>query len=72
MLSISSYIDFINSDDAILLGNRDYWQILDQDLEELNIYVFKDTTKKEIKLYKKLIKFCKKHFDDYKLDMNIF
>ena len=69
------YIDFINSDDQILLGNRDYWQVLDEELEELNISVFKDTTKKElkqIKLYKKLIKFCKKHFSDYKPDINVF
>ncbi len=67
------YIDYINSDDAILLGNRDCWQVLDEELEELNIYIFKDTTKKEkeqikknSKLYLKLINFCIKHFNDYK------
>lgn len=71
------YIDYINSDDVILLGNRDYWQVLDEELEELNIYVFKDTTKKEkeqikknSKLYLKLINFCIKHFDDYRPDVN--
>ncbi len=65
-----------NSDNQILgLSNRDYWQILTEDLEELDIYVFENTTKKEIKqinknvkLMNKLIKFCQKHFEDYKPD----
>ena len=30
------------------LSNRDYWQVLDEELEELNIYIFKNTTKKQI------------------------
>ena len=51
------YIDFINSDDEILLGNRDYWEILDEEWEEVN---------KKLKI--KLINFCIKHFDDYKPD----
>ena len=69
------YVDYINSDDRIMLGNRDYWQVLDEELEELSIYIFKDTTKKEkqqinknVKLTNKLIKFCKEHFEDYKPD----
>jgi len=67
------YVDYINSDDRIMLGNRNYWQVLDEELEELNIYIFKNTTKKEKqqitknrKLYLKLINFCIKHFNDYK------
>lgn len=72
------YIDYINSDDAILLGNRDEWQILDEELEELNAYVFKDTPKKELKkikknakLMNKLIKLCIKHFNDYQPDIEV-
>ncbi|MBW2984494.1 hypothetical protein KY361_05230 [Candidatus Woesearchaeota archaeon] len=41
---------------------------MDEELEELNIYVFKDTTKQELKqidrnveLANKLIEFCVKH-----------
>jgi len=49
------YIDFIDSDDAILLGNRDYWEALDKEFEEINT-----------KLKLKLIKFCQKHFNDFK------
>ncbi len=71
------YVDYINSDNQILLGNRDYWEVLDEEIEELNIYVFKDTTKKElkqidknVKLTNKLVKFCIKHFEDYKPNIN--
>jgi len=68
------YVDYLNSSGQILgLLNRDYWEVLDEELEELNIYVYSDTTKKELKqiekntkLYRKLIKFCIRHFDDYK------
>ena len=45
------------------------WDVLDEE------NVFKDTTKKElkqikknVKLYNKLIKFCIRHFEDYKPD----
>ena len=58
-----------------MLGNRDYWQVLDEELEEVCIYQFQNATKKEKqqinknrKLTNKLIKFCIKHFDDYKAD----
>ena len=73
------YVDYINSDEQILLGNRDYWQVLDEEHEELSIYTFKNTSKKEKQqidknreLYLKLIKFCKKHFEDYKPDVNVY
>ena len=74
------YVSYLNSDGPILgLLNRNYWEILDEELEELNIYIFKDTTKKEeqqidknVKLTNKLIEFCIKHFDDYKPDVNVF
>jgi len=70
------YVSYLNSDGQILgLSNRDYWEILDEELEELDIYVFNDTTKKElkqikknVKLYNKLINFCIKHFEDYQPD----
>ncbi len=53
------YIDFINSDDAIMLGNRDYWEVIDQEWEEI-----------EDKLKLRLIKFCIKHFNYYQPDPN--
>ena len=71
------YVDYINSDDQILLGNRDYWEILDEELEELCLCEFQDDTKEEkeqiknnAKLMNKLIKFCVKHFNDYKPNIN--
>ena len=65
------YVDYLNSDGQILgLLNRDYWGVLDQDLEELPTYKFtKDKAipnKKESELKIRLIKFCIKHFNDYK------
>lgn len=73
------YVGYLNSDGQILgLSNRDTWEIYDEEGEELNAYIFKDTTKKEkkqiektAKLYYKLIDFCIKHFDDYKPELNI-
>ncbi|MEA2036041.1 MAG: hypothetical protein U9O94_00925 [Nanoarchaeota archaeon] len=53
------YIDFINSDDAILLGNRDGWEVLNGELEPID----------DIKLTNKLVNFCVKHFDDYKVEL---
>ena len=72
------YVDYANSDgQTLLLSNRNYWEILDEELEELDIYIHNDTTKKELKqidkntkLYRKLIKFCIKHFNDYQPDPN--
>jgi hypothetical protein len=49
------HIDFIDSNEPILLGNRDTWQVLDEELEEI----------KNKKFERNLIKFCIKHFDDY-------
>jgi hypothetical protein len=69
------YVDFMDSDGYISGFIQPGWQILDEELEELNIYVFNDTTKKELKqikknliLYNKLINFCIKHFNEYKPD----
>jgi len=67
------HVNYLNSDGQILgLINRDYWEIVDEDGEELNIYIFKNTTKKEmkqidknVKLMNKLITFCIKHFNNY-------
>ena len=55
------YVDFINSDDAIMIGNRDEWEVLDEELEYID----------DIKLIDKLINFCVKHFDDYEPDLEI-
>ena|SRR3989338_7189129 len=73
------YIGFLASDRQILgLINRNTWEILDEELEELCLCEFREATKKEkwqiknnIKLANKLISFCIKHFDDYKPKLNI-
>ncbi len=66
------YISYLNSDGPIIgLLNRFHWEILDEELEELDIYGFKGMSKKEeeldrnAKLANKLIKLCIKHFNDY-------
>ena len=68
------YIDYVNSDgQTLLLSNRDYWEILDEELEELYLCEFQNDTKEEkeqikknIKLANKLINFSIRHFNDYK------
>jgi len=59
--------------------NRFDWEVLDEEFEELCICQLKNTTKKEKeqikknrRLYNILIKFCIKHFDDYKPDRNVY
>ena len=56
------YVDYLNSDGQILDTNRDYWEIIDEEWEEIE----------DNKLKIKLIKFCIKHFDDYKPDINVY
>ncbi len=66
-------MEYANSDGiAGYLFNRDDWEVLDEELEELCVCEFQNSTKKEkeqimenIKLYNKLINFCIKHFNDY-------
>jgi len=60
------------------LTNRDTWEIYDEEGEELNVYIFNDTTKEEKEqirknriLANKLIDFCIRHFDDYKPKLNV-
>lgn len=68
------YVGYLNSDGQVLgLVNRDNWEIYDEEGEELNVYIYQRTTKKEkkqieknAKLYCKLISFCIKHFNDFK------
>ena len=68
-------VDYLNSDGHTLgLLNRDYWEITDEDCENVNIYIFKSDNKKireEVKknriLVQKLINFCIKHFNDYNI-----
>ena len=68
------YVEYANSEGiAGYLFNRDYWEILDEELEELCVCEFQNDTKEEKeqikknrKLANKLIKFCTKHFNDYK------
>lgn len=67
------YINYLNSDGQILgLINRENWQILDENSEELQINLLSNSTKKERKeieenrnLFDVLIRFCIKHFEDY-------
>lgn len=67
------FVDYLNSDGQILgLMNRNNWEVFDKDSEELPVYIFRDSTKKEKKeaeknrkLFEKLVKFCINHFDDY-------
>ena len=73
------YVSYLNSDGPILgLINRDTWEIYDEEGEELNVYIFNDTTKEEKEqirknriLANKLIDFCIRHFDDYKPKLNV-
>jgi len=68
------YVSYMNSDRQILgLINRDTWEILDEELEELCVCGFQDGAKEEKeqikknrKLANRLINFCVKHFNDYK------
>ena len=70
-------VDYLNSDGYTLgLLNRDYWEIIDEDRENVNIYLFKNSTKKQkeevnknIRLVRELISFCIKHFNDYKVKL---
>ena len=72
----SYHVDYLNSDGQILgLLNRNYWEVSDEEGEEIDIYKFRSqgNTKKEKeqikqnrKLVEKLINFCIKHFDNYK------
>jgi len=72
------HINYLNSDypDPCLF-NRDNWEIVDEDGEELNIYFLKSNTEKDSskqklfrKLYDKLISFCIKNFDNYQPMVN--
>ena len=68
------YVGYLGSDRQILgLINRDTWEILDEELEELCVCEFQNDTKEEkeqikknIKLANNLISFCINHFNDYK------
>lgn len=56
------YVDYLNSDGQILgLSNRDYWEVLDEELENIDDYENK-------RVFRSLIKFCIKHFNDYQPD----
>lgn len=67
------YVDFIDSDGHTLgLLNRNNWEIIDEDHEELQIWEFRSNTKENIKIIKenqklsdKLIEFCIKNFNKY-------
>ena len=66
-------VNYTNSDYSNpILINRENWEILDEDGEELNIYFLKSNTKKEKskinldkRMYAKLIRFCVKTFNSY-------
>ena len=61
------YVDFMDSDGYCGFV-RPGWEVLDEEFEELDVYIHKDTTKRELKqikknarLYNRLINFCIKH-----------
>ena len=70
------YVSYLNSDGQILgVSNRFNWEVLNEDLEELDIYSSDEPAKekkeqvmKNAKLREYLIKFCIKHFNDYQPD----
>jgi len=67
------YVNYLNSDGQILgLINRNNWEIFNENSEELQIYIFKGQSKKDVekikknvKLFDKLVGYCIKHFNDY-------
>lgn len=67
------YVDYINSDGQTLsLLNRNNWEVFTDDHESLDLYLFKNSSKKDklkankdLILANKLIGFCIKHFNDY-------
>jgi len=50
------YVDYLNSDGQILGINRNCWEVIDEEWEEIE----------DNKLKLKLINFCIRHFNDYK------
>ena len=69
------YVNYTDSDGHTLaLMNRGNWLVLDEnddDLEELNVYAFKDSTPKERRraarnalLKEELVRFCIKNWDN--------
>ena len=69
---------YINSDYADpILFNRDNWQILDEDGEELGLYFLKSDINKDNlnqglleEIHDKLISFCVENFDNYQPILN--
>ncbi len=67
------YVDYVNSDgQELILLNRDDWEITDENHEEIGIYLWNNSSKKEKRrvrsnqlLADKLITFCIKHFNTY-------
>jgi hypothetical protein len=67
------YISYLNSDRPCLgLVNRFTWEVLDQELEEIDVYYVSGVKKQQIdknnELVEELINFCIKHFKDYRPD----
>lgn len=68
------HVNYLNSDgQSLAMINRNNWEILDEDGEEVSFYVFKGDdsnemkkAKENLKLTNKLISFCIKNFNRYK------
>ncbi len=64
-------IDYLNADyPALGLINRNNWEIIDENGEDLNTYFLKSERKAKetgnnIRLFNKLIKFCIDNFNNY-------
>ena len=62
------YVNYLDADYlSPALLNRDDWEVVDGNGEEISPYLFKSSKNgKETKLYYKLIEFCIKNFNLYK------
>jgi len=64
------YVNYLDADyPSPTLLNRDKWEVIDEDGEEIGPYIIKsvkNTNNKKTNLYYKLIEFCVKNFNKYK------
>ena len=66
------YVSYVNADYPFhSLLNRDDWEVIDEDGEEVSIYTIKSVknkrSKEETSLYYDLIEFCIKNFNSFEL-----
>ena len=71
------YVSYLNATtNNLSLLNRDYWEIYEEEGDELFEFIFKrnkfvlDKNRRKLKI--KLIRYCIKNFNNYKPKFNIF